>query len=311
MPSPLLGTGRGLDHVIVAVRDLRRAIGDYEKLGFAVHRGGRFANGTENALSRFENRVYIELLGVYDPNGALGRPLEAFLKQDEGAVRIGLDTSSAEQTASHLKGCGIDVEGPEGGTIAYEGTDDVPPVLWKTVEVTTRTPFLGNALFFIEPDRAARAAYARKHPEIAARYASMTHTNGARGITSVWLALADLGAAAQTYASVGFPVGPARAMPRWGAMAREVGAGTGNLLLLAPADPRGCVARFLLRSGAAQGIMGMSLVVEDLEVARRAFRAPRSAESFRTGGDEPESLLIPPELTHGLWVEVREGLGTL
>ena len=40
--SPVLGSGRGVDHMGVVVRDLPSAVADFKRLGFNVESGGRF-----------------------------------------------------------------------------------------------------------------------------------------------------------------------------------------------------------------------------------------------------------------------------
>jgi catechol 2,3-dioxygenase-like lactoylglutathione lyase family enzyme len=52
----------GIDHVVVLVRDLEGASGDYRRLGFRVVPGGRHATGTHNALVGLADGTYLELL---------------------------------------------------------------------------------------------------------------------------------------------------------------------------------------------------------------------------------------------------------
>ena len=52
-----------LDHVVIVVADLARAVADYEALGFTVAPGGEHADGrTHNALIPFADGMYIELI---------------------------------------------------------------------------------------------------------------------------------------------------------------------------------------------------------------------------------------------------------
>jgi hypothetical protein len=52
----------GIDHVVVLVQELERAMVDYRRLGFEVVPGGRHASGTHNALVGFADGTYLELL---------------------------------------------------------------------------------------------------------------------------------------------------------------------------------------------------------------------------------------------------------
>ncbi len=307
MPSAVLGAGRGIDHMVIAVKDLQPAVADYAKLGFAIVPGGRHPGGTENAAAAFESHGYLELLAVYDANGSGAREVVSFLSRQEGALAVGLDTSSADRTATHLRGAGLEVRGPTGGTITYDGIDETPPVLWKGVEIVTPSPYLSDFVFFIEYDREAQAALVRKHPELESRSQSPEHPNGAGAIKSFWLAVDDLESAAGTYASVGFPVGPEKPVPDLQATVREVEAGAGSILLLKSDAPHGPVAGFLGRRQAAAGFMGTTLWAGDLQKAEQVLPASILPRAEDGSGRANRSLLIPPQLTHGVWIELAEG----
>jgi catechol 2,3-dioxygenase-like lactoylglutathione lyase family enzyme len=52
-----------LDHLVIAVRDLKQAIADYSALGFTVTAGGRHTHApTQNALVYFADGAYFELI---------------------------------------------------------------------------------------------------------------------------------------------------------------------------------------------------------------------------------------------------------
>jgi len=57
-----------MDHVVVRVESLERAVEDYRALGFTVTPGGRHpAWGSENALVVFDDGAYIELIAFDEP----------------------------------------------------------------------------------------------------------------------------------------------------------------------------------------------------------------------------------------------------
>jgi len=56
----------GIDHIVIAVHSLERAIETYRRLGFSVVEGGRHPYGSHNALIGFADGSYIELLGFYE-----------------------------------------------------------------------------------------------------------------------------------------------------------------------------------------------------------------------------------------------------
>ena len=56
----------GIDHIVIAVQSLERAIETYRRLGFSVVEGGRHPYGSHNALIGFADGSYIELLSFYE-----------------------------------------------------------------------------------------------------------------------------------------------------------------------------------------------------------------------------------------------------
>jgi catechol 2,3-dioxygenase-like lactoylglutathione lyase family enzyme len=65
-----MATGRPIDHVVLAVRDLRRTAALYERLGFTLTPRASHDDrmGTSNRLAQFRGRNFIELLEVDRPD---------------------------------------------------------------------------------------------------------------------------------------------------------------------------------------------------------------------------------------------------
>jgi hypothetical protein len=64
-----MASGRAIDHVVLAVRDLDSAAATYEKLGFTLAPRAAHEDrmGTSNRLAQFARRNFIELLAVDRP----------------------------------------------------------------------------------------------------------------------------------------------------------------------------------------------------------------------------------------------------
>jgi Glyoxalase-like domain len=92
----------GIDHVIIAVRDLEDARTGWSRLGFTLTpRGRHMGQGTANHCVMFEND-FLELLGIVDPADNVER-LAAFLARREGARNIAFaPAGSAEDARSAL-----------------------------------------------------------------------------------------------------------------------------------------------------------------------------------------------------------------
>jgi catechol 2,3-dioxygenase-like lactoylglutathione lyase family enzyme len=289
--TPVLGTGKGLDHVVIAVRDLDYVERVYASvLGFTPVRRGSAGSATRHSILPFGS-TFLELITVtpLSPGAESGMPeLRGFLAQREGARFVGLDVSSATKTADFLRGRHLDVTGPEEAMSAPIGAAGHRTVLWRTVRF--RKPVVpSDAIFFIE--------YA---PGLE-RSAVPRHENGALGVHAVWMAVNDLQAAARACESVGLPPGKAVQAPRLAAAGREVPVGQGVILLLHGTDQHGVVSSSLAEHG--EGILGVSIEVRDLSAVQTFIE--NSTEQTFPAYDGPfgKSILISASLTYGVWME--------
>ncbi len=100
---------RGIDHVVIAVRDLDRAEAQYRRLGFALTpRGHHVKLGSYNHCAMF-GTDYLELLA----QGTPPRPaLERFLRVREGILGIALRTSDARRTCADMREQGVAIGEP-------------------------------------------------------------------------------------------------------------------------------------------------------------------------------------------------------
>jgi catechol 2,3-dioxygenase-like lactoylglutathione lyase family enzyme len=296
----LLGQGWGVDHVGVGVRDLAQAQHDYEQLGFKVGKGGHFPGGISNATVRLQNNSYLELLSVSGstPVG-LASEIADFVKKHEGAVFLGIDVSSAKAAADYLKARNFDVNGPDPGSIMKEGETTLPPPMWYLVDPADKPAAdkkgITIPIFWIEYVSAERREKRRAA-------GLMDHPNTAMGIHAVWFAVHDAEAQLRTLRDAGLEDGESRGVKFLSAHGREVKAGQGVLLLLESSDKNGLLTKFLSDHG--EEIIGLSIEVADLGKARQLAESgtARKLETYK--GSYGTSFLLPPEVTHGVWMEM-------
>jgi hypothetical protein len=102
----------GVDHIVVAVRDLDRAAQDWAALGFTMSpRGTHSAHlGTGNYTTMF-GEDYVELLGILTDTDQ-NRPTAEFLKKREGIERTAFTARDAEAGAAELRARGLEPLGP-------------------------------------------------------------------------------------------------------------------------------------------------------------------------------------------------------
>jgi catechol 2,3-dioxygenase-like lactoylglutathione lyase family enzyme len=296
--GPGQGTGQGVDHVGIAVRDFKKTRDDYERvLGFKVKENPPQPNGWLQYVIWFENATYLE----FQPIAALpwiARMFDYtdgyadFAEKYEGAVFLGLATSSAKYAADHLKARNFQ---------AYLVEED-PAFNYVHIshEPSGEEQTFPLAIFLIEyvfdPGRPARLA-ARLEQGM------MTHPNTARRLYSVWFALRDMEASLKNIQDAGFEPGETREAKFLGAKGREVKAGNGYMLLLQSIDKNGVLAKFLSDHHDGE-IIGVSVEVSDVEKARSLIESRSGQKLEPYDGFYGRSILIPPDMAHGVWLEM-------
>jgi hypothetical protein len=251
-----------------------------------VFDGGKHPNGSRNSGPALENG-YLELITFWDRTKAQGAMLAKFLEKHEGALFVGFDVFPVDDSAQLLRARGNNIQGPEAGSIGVDPEQNDQPFTWRLVGLATGAVPAAHlpakstdAVFFIQ-------------------YQATVHPNTAKALASVWMAVTDLQESARAYESMGFRAGRKLAAPQLGARGQEIEAGQGTILLLGPENPTGRVASYLAERG-AEGIIGVSIEVANLQTARRLLetRTKRRFEPY--AGPYGQSILIPPEFTHGV-----------
>ncbi len=307
----LLGQGWGVDHVGVGVRDMAQAQHDYEQLGFKVGKGSHFRGGGFNSIVSFQKNSHIELLSVSESTSikkGIAAMIADFLKKHDGAMFLGIEVSSAKATADYLKARNFDATGPDPGSYLKEGESTLLPPMWYSVspadEPTAGKKGIILPIFFLEYASAERREKRRAAGE-------MDHPNTAMGIYAVWFAVHDTETQLTTLHDAGLEAGEAREAKFLGGHGREVKAGQGVLLLLEPSDKNSWLVKYLFDHTNwidgwphDEGIIGLSIEVADLGRARRLAESGtgRKLETYK--GFYGPSFLLPPEVTHEMWIEM-------
>ena len=119
-----------IDHVVIKVTDLDRAMADYEALGFSVVRGGEHPMwGSRNALVCFADGSYLELIayGAGMPKEGLARHEARMLSRaqvSDGLVDYAVLPEHMERDLNVLREHGLDYQGPLlGGRMRPDGQE--------------------------------------------------------------------------------------------------------------------------------------------------------------------------------------------
>ncbi len=250
----------GIDHVVIAVNELDRAVADYTSAGFTVTPGGEHTNGiTRNALIAFTAGAYIELIAWRDPDGSVWA---SRLQAGEGFVDYALRTADLDAEVARLREEGVDVSDPEpGGRTRPDGQE----VEWQTLRLDperySSLPFYCHST----NDRSLR---------VPAGDAAL-HANGVTGIDTIFIGVAELDKAAADYAHVAgiaFEEEP-HVQPesnRW----QSFKVGTVTITLFEPED-------------------------KDTDLARSIARRGEVPVEISLNSNNTEGSSIDPKLTHG------------
>lgn len=223
----------GIDHLVVAVADLEKAVASYTDLGFTVVPGGRHTGiGTYNALIAFQDGSYIELIAFYEP-----RPDHRWwgaLQKGGGLVDYCMQTDDLGGDTLAFRKAGVDIGDPEPKS---RTRPDGYQVRW--VFSLARGSHRGVAPFIIQ-DETPRAERIPRET---------THANGVAGIGALTVAVDDVATLAGWYAEVlGRPGTRTVSEALRGAGTRFV-IGPHTLDLLAPDASGGPLERWLATRG--------------------------------------------------------------
>ena len=123
----------------------------------------------------------------------------------------------------------------------------------------------------------------------------------------VAVVVADLDAALDRYAALGFGDAERFALPQQGVLAATFRAGPGYLELIQPTDPEGAIARFMAKRG--EGLHHVAYRVPDLRDALRRLAAGGVRlidEAPRTGAHGWRIAFVHPESCNGFLTELVE-----
>jgi len=171
----------GLDHPVIAVRDMEAARIAYERLGFIVPPRGRHREwGTGNWCIQFPNN-YLELRGFFEPSAApQTRELLEFLQDREGLMGIAFGTKGARLTHDSFLEAGLHPRPVKPLTRDFELPTGTVPVSFELCFLPRdETPGLMHVVVceHLTPERLRQPAW-------------LNHTNGAQRV-SMLVAVAE------------------------------------------------------------------------------------------------------------------------
>ena len=215
----------GIDHVVIAVRDLDQATSDFTAAGFTVTPGGEHVNGvTHNALIAFQDGSYFEVIAWKSPDESQDTEWWRRLNHGEGFIDYALRTIDLHDEVARLRAAGLDAPDPTpGGRLRPDGQR----VEWETLRLD---PAIHPSLPFwchSTNDRSLRVPSG----------AQAVHANGATGIEAITIGVGNLAQAANDYEIVAGIAGAIDSQPADGTTSQSFQIGPVMVTLTQASDP--------------------------------------------------------------------------
>jgi catechol 2,3-dioxygenase-like lactoylglutathione lyase family enzyme len=187
-----VASGRAIDHVVLAVRDLDRAATTYENLGFTLTPRAMHEDrmGTSNRLAQFPGRNFIELLEVdrpdrLQPHDLAGSPAffsfgdhnRLALEEREGLSMLVFASEDARADLARFEAAGL-----RASSFDFERQAVLPDASKATVSFSLAfawSPDMARVGFFSCQNRAQQFFWKPQY---------QTHANGAQSIAAIYLA---------------------------------------------------------------------------------------------------------------------------
>ena len=278
----------GIDHPVIAVRDMVAARAVYERLGFTIPpRGSHIEWGTGNWCIMFAED-YLELRGIVDVNKEC-HGLDHFLERGQGLMGVALGTVDIEECYSLLVESGL-----------HPGPVRQLKRNFELAEGTVQPQF---SLFFLDETEAPglMSVVLLQHltPELIRRPDWLSHANGAQGVASMTAVVEDLAAATVAHARLF----GAEAVRREGS-ALVIETETNTIIRVVEPPDLGKLSGVLAVDGASKvpSLVLITVAVDDTEKTARHLSAGR-IDFARVGG---RTIRVGPEETCGVILDFEE-----
>jgi catechol 2,3-dioxygenase-like lactoylglutathione lyase family enzyme len=276
----------GIDHPVIAVKDMNAARAAYERLGFTIPpRGSHVQWGTGNWCIMFP-QDYLELRGIIK-EGHTHNLAEFLETRGEGLMGLALGTHDAHASYEAL---------------AKRGFHPHPiQDLTRNFELPDRWLQPRFSLCFLEERESAglMSVVFCQHltPELIRRPQWLEHANGACGVLSLTGAVSDVPAAARTHARL-FGKEALRQVDQW----LEINTGKGRIVLGTPAEITRRYPEAAALLSVAPRLVAVTLQSRDLRQTARALSS--GGVSFRHTASR--SIVVAPAESCGVVLEFLE-----
>ena len=180
----------GIDHPLIAVSDMEKAVTDFERLGFFINPRHHHPWGTDNHLLMFPEN-FIEVISIYDhslldvknDNGfAFGRFISDSIERKEGISLVALHSKDARNDFKYIENEKIENQ----GLIDFRRIAHLPDGSEEEVVV--------SLIMLINKEHPSVSHFIchQHRPDLLWLQEWMTHPNGVNAITGVAYVVSDI-----------------------------------------------------------------------------------------------------------------------
>jgi hypothetical protein len=211
---------KGIDHLVIVVKDLRQAATDYQELGFTVVPGGKHPVGSHNVLISFIDGSYLELIGFY--RDAIDHRWWQPLQKGKRLVDYCMQTDDLQGDTRKLREAGVPINDP----VPWSRTRPDGYELKWILSLATGS-HRGVAPFLIQDITPRQERIPQK----------FEHQNGTTGIDTVTIAVDELAQVDQWYSAVLGRSGKPIVRTELGAEGLRFSVGPHTVEFLMPSNP--------------------------------------------------------------------------
>lgn len=274
----------GIDHVLIAVRDLDGAEETWRRLGFVLTpRGGHPEWGTANHCIMFE-RDYVELIGAVGAGDKAEQLKRHLAARGDSVSGIALATADGAAAGEALRAVGVSAGEPRSLSRPLQTPDGVVKPLFSVLDLPPGTIPGANAI-----------VCQHVTPELVRRPEWLDHANGVVAVTSLTIVCDDPEAARPGLEKL-FGAGATTATDNTVA----VHTGRGLLLLARPDEVTQLHPDEALdEPPAVPAVVAMTLAVFDTERTARHLRS----QGVPFSRDNDGTIRVAPEDASGVLLE--------
>ncbi len=254
------------DHILIGVKNLEKQTETFRKLGFSIKKGKQHKNGIKNNFIEFGDSSEIELIEVQQASDKLSEKYKKLIDKNIYGLQFALRVNNVKKLKDNFSKLNSDF------TILSVNKD---------YSILSKNKMdKGLPVFFIQYN-------------IDNNNTLTSHSNGSKGIYSIWLSTNDIKNTAQKLSDMGFKLIGNYELP--GIKGKAVEFTNSNF-------------KIILIKSKKNEITGITILVDNLELVKNNLKSGFDTDFIEYSANRGKSIFINKELTNSVWIEFLEPL---